>query len=105
MKRLINEASVQKAHERQESIVLDENTLITPSARDLAQELGVHLCTCGHEKHEHCCCSKQRKEEHSVSVSQESGLDADQIYKVLKMALEAGLWTEEEMYQALKGLA
>lgn len=111
MKRLINAECVLNAHKHHEHISVDSQTIVTAAARDLAQELGVHICSCQSDasscqSEASCCCKKTQHEHqaHSCAESQDADLNESQIYQLLKAALDAGLWTEEEMFQALKSL-
>ncbi|MCB0284390.1 MAG: RpiB/LacA/LacB family sugar-phosphate isomerase [Calditrichae bacterium] len=52
MKRLIREEEIREAAKKNINITVDDETVITPSARDLAKELSVVFVT-GKEKYEH----------------------------------------------------
>lgn len=114
MKRLINADDVLHAKEHGEDLVIDAQTIVTPAAYDLARECGVALRESGHERQvtvsdAHSCCCKEHKHAPSQGCCcgghrEEPMLDADEVYRILKAAIDYGLWSEHELIDALKAL-
>lgn len=103
MKRLISAEDVYKAKNAGQDLFVDKYTLITPQAKDIAKEQGVKFV-------EHYVESKVCVEDKvckSVDIKPASkcvcecqcseALDAEEIYHLLKFALENKLLTEDDL--------
>lgn len=78
MQKLICEKDIQNLHARGEQIVyVDSKTIITPSARDAAESLGIKFTE-----------EMQATQEGSPALFE--GMDNEKIYKVLKILMERG---------------
>ena len=132
MKRLIVAADVLKAHSENKSLFIDENTIVTASARDVAKEKGVSLITVkdiNEEKCEEKACRDQKhcdvkkedckheeieiieiakgdhcKIDHCEKEENTPVLSEEEIYKVFKAAINCGLFTEEGLLDRIKGI-
>lgn len=92
MKKLICTTEVEAAVAKGEKVIYVEcNTIITPSARDLAVENGIEFSTEG------CpCCGGSGAPESAPAVPQaqasgQGGIDSDVIYKALVAMMEKGM--------------
>lgn len=86
MKKLICAKAVEAADKQgQKVICVDENTLITPSARDVAATLGIEFKTGTCEEVTNCCETK------TTCQSQSGEVDRDVIYNAVKALLDKGL--------------
>ncbi|WFD12344.1 cupin domain-containing protein [Tepidibacter hydrothermalis] len=87
MKRLICAKDIEAAKKQGEKIVyIDSNTIITPSAKDVAKFCEIEFST-------------EQKPAEVVKVSEqmkvsEGGLDSEMIYKLLKIMMDKGLLNE-----------
>lgn len=97
MKRLVSGDDVYEKAKLNEPIYIDEDTLVTPYARDLSRELGVKIE----------CRSKQRDLEcKQVSKTTEDKecapiLSEDEIYSLLKEAIDGGYLNPKELDEML----
>lgn len=127
MKRLISAEDVYKAISLHQDIHIDGNTLVTAQARDIAKEHGVCIfdttinttkdgdmfIPCNKEVR---CCGKTTKCDKDVRCCQshndndksqecigtcEKALSADEIYKVLCLAIESGIISESDLDKIL----
>lgn len=117
MKRLISAQDVIAAAERHENLVVDENTIVTAQARDVAKERGVLLETgsaaaksAPHaeaapvaEHHEEAHHEEHHEEvHHEETKAAQPALSADELERVISAAFEKGIWTKEEVEALFK---
>lgn len=117
MKRLISAQDVIAAAERHENLVVDENTIVTAQARDVAKERGVLLETgsavaksAPHaeaapvaEHHEEAHHEEHHEEvHHEEAKAAQPALSADELERVISAAFEKGIWTKEEVEALFK---
>jgi len=77
VKKLICEKDVQSAIKQgQKVIYLDQNTIITPSAKDAAGANGIEICEAASPQQAECGADQ---------------IDSDMIYKALKVMVEKGM--------------
>lgn len=117
MKRLISAKDVEAAAEGS-CLKVDANTIVTAQARDLAKERGVKLCregdcdACGQPASASCETSHEAvapaAEAHACHVAPEPhgheatpALSACEMEKVIRAALEQGIWTEAQLERLL----
>lgn len=94
MKKLVCADEIMKAVKaEQKTFFIDENTIVTPSARDVANANGITLTSdlkakdAGAEKH---CCNVAHTEEKTAATNC-SGIDKNVVYKVLKAMADSGM--------------
>lgn len=97
MKRLISQEEVLNKKNEKE-IYIDDNTIITDAAKDLAKNLGIEFikCDCKSQKND----IEEKKEEIKESKDFKKSsvvLSEDQIYKILKQGIEQGLLSESDI--------
>lgn len=89
MKKLISVKNVEEAEKQgQKVIYIDSDTIITPSAKDAAIDLGIEFST------EAPVCAAKSSSEGKVSdltKTNEGEIDSDMIYKVFKAMMDKGL--------------
>ena len=112
MKRLISAQDVIAAAERHEKLVVDENTIVTAQARDIAKERGVPLetgsATAGSAPHAEATSVAGHHEEahhegrHEGTGARQPALSADELERVISAAFEKGIWTKEEVEALFK---
>ncbi|MEG6617401.1 cupin domain-containing protein [Peptococcaceae bacterium 1198_IL3148] len=88
MKKLVCANEVKAAADRGQNIIcVDTNTIVTPSAKDLARELGVDFTTDASVAANHTCkdAGLQQKD------CRINGIDPDVIYQVVKAVLSSRL--------------
>lgn len=90
MKRLISQEEVLKKKNEKE-IYIDDNTIITAAAKDLAKDLGIEFKKCD------CKDQKNNIEEKKECKKSSAVLSEDQIYKILKKGIEQGLLSENDI--------
>ena len=90
MKRLISQEEVLKKKNEKE-IYIDDNTIITAAAKDLAKDLGIEFKKCD------CKDQKNDIEEKKECKKSSAVLSEDQIYKILKKGIEQGLLSENDI--------
>ncbi|AFM40584.1 ethanolamine utilization protein [Desulfosporosinus acidiphilus SJ4] len=84
MKKLVSANEIKTAAEKgQKLFYVDGNTIITPSAKDLAKELGVEFSTCSTAAEDHSCNTAGTQK--NVNLGTE--LNRDVIYQVVKAVL------------------
>lgn len=125
MKRLISAKDVEDAAAKGESLLVDDNTIVTAQARDIARERGV-LLQCAHEVAKKASpaqayepqppCRGAMSEqaatpaqvcaaEHSACCDhREPALSAEEMEKVIRAAVDRGIWTEQELACMLSGV-
>ncbi|MDU6063552.1 MAG: hypothetical protein E6Y75_00330 [Anaerococcus sp.] len=93
MKRLISQEEVLNKKNEKE-IYIDDNTIITAAAKDLAKNLGIEFkkCDCNDKKND-----IEEKTESKDCKKTSAILSEDQIYKVLKKGIEQGLLSEKDI--------
>ena len=90
MKRLISQEEVLKKKKEKE-IYIDDNTIITAAAKDLAKDFGIEFKKCD------CKDKKNDIEEKKECKKSSAVLSEDQIYKILKKGIEQGLLSENDI--------
>ena len=90
MKRLISQEEVLK-NKNEKEIYIDDNTIITAAAKDLAKEFGIEFKKCD------CKDKKNDIEEKKECKKSSAVLSEDQIYKILKKGIEQGLLSENDI--------
>lgn len=105
MKRLICEADVLAAAKSHATLEVDANTLVTAQARDVAKELGVEFCDASASAPAQApvICHAAKPSTHSCP-SQDPALSPEEIEKLTHLALERGIWSEDDLSQILCGL-
>lgn len=111
MKRLVTADDVCKAKSKEKDIYIDKNTIVTAQARDIAKEHGVKIidgqnistdnqCSQKNYDKEVKCCNQDSQCE-KTSRGCERALSAEEIYKVLRYALESGILKESDLTKFL----
>ena len=110
MKRLVSAKDVIAAAARHEDIYVDENTIVTAQAKDVARENGVHI-TCGPKPEGHAACEKPAAEHaavecHKVDLTSEGkgtepALTAAELEHLIAAAFEKGIWTKDDIESLL----
>lgn len=95
MKKLICADDIKSAAEKgQKSFCVEGGTIVTPSARDLAKELGVELiCAAAVAGNQGCQLSDLEKIGQQKTEQLETGFSRDMIYQTIKMVLTNHLLT------------
>ncbi|AKL96454.1 ethanolamine utilization protein EutQ [Clostridium aceticum] len=95
MKKLICAKDVETAEKQGQKIIyIDSNTIITPSAKDVAQACGIVFSTEAPVCETKPACEEKAPEMIKVSESVKAcgdGLDSEMIYKLLKAMMDKGL--------------
>lgn len=93
MKRLISQEEVLKKKNEKE-IYIDDNTIITAAAKDLAKDFGIEFkkCDCKSQKND-----IEEKKESKECKKSSAVLSEEQIYKILKKGIEQGLLSENDI--------
>lgn len=94
MKRLISQEEVLKKKNEKE-IYIDDNTIITAAAKDLAKDFGIEFkkCDCKSQKND----IEEKKEEIKDCKKSSAVLSEEQIYRILKKGIEQGLLSENDI--------
>lgn len=95
MRRLVSGDDVYEKAKSKEPIYIDKDTIITPYARDLARDLGVKIERYSKEKH---------AEENIKEIEEKPSepiLSEDEIYKLLKEAIDCGCLDPKELGEML----
>lgn len=110
MKRLVSAKDVIAAAARHEDIYVDENTIVTAQAKDVARENGVSI-TCGPKPEGHAACEKPAAnhaavECHKVDLTHEGkgtepALTAAELEHLIAAAFEKGIWTKDDIESLL----
>lgn len=125
MKRLISAKDVEDAAAKGESLLVDDNTIVTAQARDIARERGV-LLQCAHEVAKEpvpakafepappcrgAMCEQAATSAHACDAApseccdhREPALSAEEMEKVIRAAVDRGIWTEQELACMLSGV-
>ncbi len=101
MKRLVSAQDVIAAKDGHEDIYIDDNTIVTAQAVDLAHEMGVCLKQgpAPHEGHE-ACAEQPHAEAHACHDKEEGcapALSAEELERVIAAALDKGIWSEGDL--------
>lgn len=93
MKRLISQEEVLKKKNEKE-IYIDDNTIITAAAKDLAKDFGIEFkkCDCKDKKND-----IEEKKESKECKKSSAVLSEEQIYRILKKGIEQGLLSENDI--------
>lgn len=108
MKRLISAKDVVAVAEHHKNIVVDDNTIVTAQARDVAKERGVLLqseAEAAAEQHEEAPAQEHHEEvapQHHVvkehkHEEKEPALSADELEHLIAAAFEKGIWTKDDI--------
>lgn len=82
MKKLVCAEDVEALKKQGKKVFyIEDNTIITPSAKDIAKACGIEFSV----KSDNC------SENHDMTKACDSGIDSDMIYKALKAMMEKGL--------------
>ena len=110
MKRLISAKDVEDAAAKGESLLVDDNTIVTAQARDIARERGV-LLQCAHEVAAEPAPAKAAEPAQACAAEhfaccdhREPALSAEEMEKVIRAAVDRGIWTEQELACMLSGV-
>ena len=98
MKRLISAADVKAAAKTGGVLAIDDNTIVTPQAKDEAAELGVELvfgAAPAATEHKAAAPAPEHHEEHEAAMS------ADEIERLIRGALDSGIWSEQQVEDLL----
>lgn len=98
MKRLISAADVKAAAKNGGVLAIDDNTIVTPQAKDEAAELGVELVFAAAPavaQHKACAPAPEHYEEHEAAMS------AEEIERLIRGALDSGIWSEQQVEDLL----
>lgn len=98
MKRLISAADVKAAAKNGGALAIDDNTIVTPQAKDEAAELGVELVFAAAPavaQHKACAPAPEHYEEHEAAMS------AEEIERLIRGALDSGIWSEQQVEDLL----
>ena len=110
MRKLITEEDVRKAKSSGEDIYIDDKTIVTAQARDVARDIDVKIILGEKRSQEESSstpCDKEIRCCGDTSSCQketrccEAVLSPDEIYKLLSFALEAGLVNESDLAKLL----
>lgn len=98
MKRLISAADVKAAAKNGGVLAIDDNTIVTPQAKDEAAELGVELVFAAAPavaQHKACAPAPEHHEEYEAAMS------AEEIERLIRGALDSGIWSEQQVEDLL----
>lgn len=98
MKRLISAADVKAAAGHGGVLAIDDNTIVTPQAKDEAAELGVELvfgAAPAAAQHKTAEPAAEHHEEHEAAMS------AEEIARLIRGALDTGIWSEQQVEDLL----
>ena len=99
MKRLISAADVQAAAKSGGTLTIDGNTIVTPQAKDEAAELGVELVF-GTPHPVPAPAPAPAPVQHKGDQG-EPAVSADEIERLIRGALNRGIWTEQQVADLL----
>jgi propanediol utilization protein len=110
MKRLISAKDVVAAAEHHQNIVVDDNTIVTAQARDVAAERGVllqseaeaaaaakHAEAPAQEHHEEAAPQHHEAEEPKHEEKKEPALSAEDLEHLIATAFQKGIWTKDDI--------
>ena len=109
MKRLISAADVKAAAKNGGVLAIDDNTIVTPQAKDEAAELGVELVFGAAPAATEHKPSAPAPEHHEAAVAHgpehreehEAAMSADEIERLIRGALDSGIWNEQQVEDLL----
>lgn len=113
MKRLISAKDVVVAAEHHRNIVVDDNTIVTAQARDVAKERGVLLqseaeaaaakpAEAPAPEHHEEAAPQHHEDEGRAHEEKEPALSADELEHLIAAAFKKGIWTKDDI-EALVG--
>lgn len=97
MKRLVSGDDVYEKAKSNEPIYIDEDTIVTPYARDLARELGVKIERRSKQRDLECKQDSKTTEDKECAPI----LSEDEIYNLLKEAIDDGYLDPKELDEML----
>lgn len=92
MRKLITEKDVRKAIEEKSPIYIDDETIVTALAEDLAKANNIECIRLGEEGS--CLAGSCGQDDNQAS---DPLLSANEVYQMLKACIDAKLFTEEEL--------
>lgn len=109
MKRLISAADVKAAAKNGGVLAIDDNTIVTPQAKDEAAELGVELvfaATPAVAQHKACAPAPEHHEAPAAPAPEhheeyEAAMSAEEIERLIRGALDSGIWSEQQVEDLL----
>ena len=109
MKRLISAADVKAAAEHDGVLAIDDNTIMTPQAKDEAAELGVELVFGAAPAATQHKAAEPAPEHHEAPVAHEpehhkeheAAMSAEEIERLIRGALDTGIWSEQQVEDLL----
>lgn len=109
MKRLISAADVKAAAEHGGVLAIDDNTIVTPQAKDEAAELGVELVFGAAPAATQHKAAEPAPEHHEAPVAHEpehhkeheAAMSAEEIERLIRGALDTGIWSEQQVEDLL----
>ena len=105
MKRLISAADVKAAAEHGGVLMIDDNTIVTPQAKDEAAELGVELVFGAAPAATQHKAAEPAPEHHEAAVAHEpehheeheAAMSAEEIERLFRFSLDTGIWSEQQV--------
>lgn len=105
MKRLISAADVKAAAKNGGVLAIDDNTIVTPQAKDEAAELGVELVFGAAPAAAQHKPAAPVPEQHEAPVvhepehheEREAAMSAQEIERLIRGALDSGIWSEQQI--------
>lgn len=109
MKRLISAADVKAAAKNGGVLAIDDNTIVTPQAKDEAAELGVELtfaAALAATQHKAAAPVPEQHEAPTVHEPEhheehEAAMSAEEIERLIRAALDSGIWSEQQIEDLL----
>lgn len=101
MKRLISAADVKAAAEHGGVLTIDDNTIVTPQAKDEAAELGVELVFGAAPAATQHKTAEPAPEHHKEHEEHEAAMSAEEIERLIRGALDTGIWSEQQVEDLL----
>lgn len=109
MKRLISAADVKAAAKNGGVLAIDDNTIVTPQAKDEAAELGVELvfgAAPAATQHKPAAPVSEQYEAPAVHEPEhhegrEAAMSAQEIERLIRGALDSGIWSEQQIEDLL----
>lgn len=109
MKRLISAADVKAAAKNGGVLAIDDNTIVTPQAKDEAAELGVELVFGAAPAATQLKAAAPAPEQHEAPAAHEpehheeheAAMSAEEIERLIRGALDSGIWSEQQIEDLL----
>ena len=109
MKRLISAADVKAAAKNGGVLAIDDNTIVTPQAKDEAAERGVELVFAAAPvvaQHKACAPAPEHHEAPAAPAPEhheeyEAAMSAEEIERLIRGALDTGIWSEQQVEDLL----